>query len=229
MINISISEKILYLIFIGVEIFGKLSNNINDYQIMYDFIKNINMFSMIYIPLYLYNVIPIIKIKKTIQVITRYRDFYEFEISILKSILLLSIRVSIVFNIVLFIFFILCDHSLLHTFGTYIFIFISIIIQSISWTLIGLIFNFVSIIIDNISLSYLISIGIFVVQMIIIKPLSYIYLPIYDIAIFNTMFFETINSDIMIMIRRMFINLITISILFVACTKAIKNKDILKR
>lgn len=49
MINISISEKILYLIFIGVAIFGKLSNNINDYQIMYDFIKNINMFSMIYI------------------------------------------------------------------------------------------------------------------------------------------------------------------------------------
>ncbi|WP_127837509.1 hypothetical protein [Clostridium prolinivorans] len=226
MMKITKGEALLYSIIFILALSNKVIGSVTDVELMYKSIVNSKIVTLVYIPMFLFILLQTFSERMIPELIIRYENIYNWSISNLKIIVMLSIRFCVIFNLITSIFMISCNKDLLFNRSFLIFIYISIIIQIFGWSLIGTLFLSVICAVNSIKLAYMLIIIFFLAIRLIMSPLSFLSIRNYIIPIWDTMFFYDLNKDYSIMIKYLFMNIAITATLFIIYNFLYKNRDI---
>lgn len=224
--RITVGEKLFYFTVFILAFFNKILGSIHNVEDMYMAIVNNKIFTIVYLPIFLYILLDKFSKRLKPEVIIRYQSIKNWSISNLKIIAVLSVRLSITFNVITSIFMVICDTNILYNQDFYVFNYISIVVQSVGWCLIGMLFMNLISITNSIKLAYVLEIAFFLAIRLIMSPLSFISLRDYIVPIWDTMFFYEFNREYMTMIKYLSMNIIIIIILFVIYSHLVKKRDL---
>lgn len=153
--KITKGEALLYSIIFILALSNKVIGSVTDVELMYKSIVNSKIVTLVYIPMFLFILLQTFSERMIPELIIRYENIYNWSISNLKIIVMLSIRFCVIFNLITSIFMISCNKDLLFNRSFLIFIYISIIIQIFGWSLIGTLFLSVICAVNSIKLAYM--------------------------------------------------------------------------
>lgn len=228
-LNISIYEKIMYIIVFALAAIDRFVLNIKNPEQLYYNIMNSSYIVLIYIPIFLFIILNKLNKKSLAEIIVRFKDIYSFGFDNIKDIFVISLRVSLVFNLILLLFMYLCDFNIITNLSLWIFFAFSFIIQLSNWIIISFIFMVLTMIFMNYKLSYILEVVGFISLNILKSPTSYINLPnaLIEYINFTMLILDFSNYNYINLFKIVFINIAIISILAAIYLKIIKSKDIL--
>lgn len=224
--NITKEEKILYLILFSMSaIYNIFTLNKGPIE-LYNLIFNEVVLIFIYTPIFLYNLLKIVKSIYLAEIIIRYESIDKLIIAQIKILFFICLRLSIFCIIISNLFLILRDINMIFYKEIWIINALSVGTQFIGWFFIGLLYLFLAQLLKSEILAYIIEICILESIQIMLSPLLFGFLSKFIYPIWNIMYFY--DFDINIMNKAIYISLtIIINILIIYLYKyLLKSKDI---
>ena len=227
--NITKEEKILYLtLFSMFSIYNIFTLNEGPIE-LYNLIFNDVVLIFLYTPIFLYNLLKIVRSIYLAEIIIRYESIDKLIIDQMKTLFLVCLRVSIFCIIISNLFLILRDINIIFYKEIWIITTLSVVTQFTGWFFIGLLYLLLAQLLKSEILAYIIEICILESIQIILSPLLFGFFGEFICPIWSIMYFY--DFDINIINKVIYTNLtIIINILIIYLYKyLLKSKDIWRK
>lgn len=191
--NITEEERLLYtVLFIAGAIYTILYKS-NGPLDVYNNIFNMNILALMYIPLFLYNLLKIIESMHKVEIIIRYETIFSLIKSRLYILVCTSLRLSIFSTILSSMFLIITDVNIVSQFGFWIMNCVSIFTQLIGWIFIGTIYFVLSQLVKSTRIAYILEVLVFLSIKYILSPLMFGNISGIIPPIWDNMYFYDLN------------------------------------
>lgn len=193
--SITKEEQILYILLFSVCCMYSIIS-FNESQIeLYNLIFNYIMFIFLYTPIFLYNLLKIIKSISLSEIIIRYESINKLIIGRIKIIFFLCLRISIFFIIISSLFLIFKDINIISNKEFWLISILSIGIQLIGWFLIGVLYLLLAQLFKSEKLAYIVEISMLASLSYILSPLLFGFLRKFIVPVWEVMYFYDFNIN----------------------------------
>lgn len=223
--SITKEEKILYLaLFSTCSMYSIVLLNESTIE-LYNLIFNYVIFIFLYTPIFLYNLLKIIKNISSAEIIIRYESIDRLIQSRVKVLLHICLRISVFSIIISSVFLFLKDINIILSKEFWIVNILSVGTQFIGWFFIGVLYLLLEQLFKSEKVAYIIEISMFASLSYILSPLLFGFLGRFILPVYQVMYFYDFNINIMNKVTELNV-IIVINILIILLYKyLLKNQD----